>query len=46
MSPDDFIITCFCLVDETLPCLAEDKWVRERGSKPTLSDCKVIFFNL
>lgn len=42
MSLDDFIITCFCLIDEMLPCLTGGKSVRERGPKPTLSDSEVI----
>lgn len=46
MSLDDFIITCFCLVDEMLRCLTGDKRVRERGPKPTLSDSEVITIEL
>jgi hypothetical protein len=42
MSLDDFIITCFCLIDEMLPCLTGGKSLRERGPKPTLSDSEVI----
>ncbi len=42
MSLDDFIITCFCLVDEMLPCIRGDKRVRERGPEPVLSDSEVI----
>lgn len=42
MSLDDFIITCFCLVDEMLPGLTADKGVRERGPQPVLSESEVI----
>src|SRR5215831_4871548 len=42
MSLDEFIITCFCLIDEMLPCIIGDKRVRARGPKPGLSDSEVI----
>jgi hypothetical protein len=31
MSLDDFIITCFCLIDEMLPRVTKGKSLRERA---------------
>src|SRR5437764_15244513 len=42
MGLDDFIITCFCMVDEMLPCVTGGKRVRERGPKPVLWGSEVI----
>lgn len=42
MSLDDFIITCFCLIDEMLPQVTGGKRVRQHGPQPKLSDSEVI----
>jgi hypothetical protein len=42
MNLDDFIITCFCIVDEMLPVITEGKRVRARGPEPVLSDSEVM----
>ncbi|HEX4207929.1 MAG TPA: hypothetical protein VHZ51_27760 [Ktedonobacteraceae bacterium] len=42
MNLDDFIITCFCLIDEMIPMAIKDQRVRARGPVPTLSDSEVI----
>jgi hypothetical protein len=42
MSLDDFIITCFCLIDEMIPYTTKGKRLRERGPQPKLADSEVI----
>ncbi len=42
MNLDDFIITCFCLIDEMLPEAVKGKRVRQRGPLPKLADSEVI----
>jgi len=42
MSLDDFIITCFCLIDEILPAATKGKRLRQRGPMPKLTDSEVI----
>ena len=42
MNLDDFIITCFCLIDEMLPVVTKGKRLRERGPMPKLADSEVI----
>jgi hypothetical protein len=42
MSLDDFIITCFCWIDDTLPSVTEGKKLRPAGPQPTMSDSEVI----
>ena len=42
MNLDDFIITCFCLLDELVPQATKGKRLRERGPMPKLSDSEVI----
>ncbi|HEY7419885.1 MAG TPA: IS982 family transposase [Ktedonobacteraceae bacterium] len=42
MSLDDFIITCFCLIDELMPEVTKGKRLRTRGAAPKLSDSEVI----
>ncbi len=42
MNLDDFIITCFCLIDEMLPLATKGKRLRERGPMPKLADSEVI----
>ena len=39
---EDFIITVYCLVDETLKHLLGSQKLRHRGFKPRLSDSEVI----
>jgi hypothetical protein len=46
MSLDDFIITCFCMIEEMLPSVTQGKRVRERGPHPILSDSEVITIEL
>ncbi len=42
MNLDDFIITCFCTIDELLPTVTQGKRLRECGPEPKLTDCEVI----
>lgn len=42
MSIDEFIIEVFCLVDDELEKLLNDKKLRQRGRYPDLSDSEVI----
>jgi hypothetical protein len=42
MDLDDFIITIFCLIDETIPTVLGGQRLRQRGAHPTLSDSEVI----
>jgi hypothetical protein len=42
MKLDDFIITCFCLIDEMLPTVTKGKRLRERGPMPKLADSEVV----
>lgn len=42
MNLDDFIITCFCLIDEMIPMITKDHPLRARGPVPKLSDSEVI----
>ncbi len=42
MNLDDFIITCFCLIDEMVPMILKDQRLRARGPEPKLSDSEVI----
>jgi hypothetical protein len=42
MSLDDFIIACFCLIDDALPIVLKGKAVRSRGPAPKLADSEVI----
>lgn len=42
MNLDDFIIPCFCVIDEMLPMITKDQRLRARGSAPKLSDSEVI----
>lgn len=42
MNLDDFIITCFCLIDELLPTVTKGKRLRERGPMPKLAVSLVI----
>src|SRR5258708_13115955 len=46
MNLDDFIITCFCLIDEMLPSVTQGKRLRERGPMPKLADSEVITMEL
>jgi hypothetical protein len=42
MNLDDFIITCFCLIDEMMPMITRDQRLRARGPAPKLADSEVI----
>jgi hypothetical protein len=42
MNLDDFIITCFCLIDEMIPMITKDQPLRTRGPAPKLADSEVI----
>jgi Transposase DDE domain len=42
MNLDDFIITCFCLIDELLPTVTKGKRLRARGPRPKLADSEVV----
>ena len=42
MNQDDFMITCFCLLDEMLPAVMKGTRLRERGPMPKLADSEVI----
>jgi hypothetical protein len=42
MNLDDFIITCFCMIDEMLPMVTQGERLRQRGPTPTLSDSEVL----
>jgi hypothetical protein len=42
MSLDDFIITCFCLIDDALPVITGGKRLRQAGPQPKVSDSEVI----
>src|SRR5205807_6301898 len=46
MNLDDFIITCFCLIDEMLPVVTKGTRLRERGPMPKLADSEVITMEL
>jgi hypothetical protein len=46
MSLDDFIITCFCWIDDALPAATAGKKVRASGPPPTMSDSEVITIEL
>ncbi|GHO83295.1 IS982 family transposase [Dictyobacter formicarum] len=42
MNLDDFIITCFCLIDEMVPMMTKEQPLRARGPMPKLCDSEVI----
>src|SRR6266487_3526428 len=42
MNLDDYIITCYCLIDEMMPLVTKGKRVRQRGPRPKLTDSEVI----
>lgn len=42
MSLDDFIITCFCWIDEMMPLITAGRRLRERGPMPKLTDSEVL----
>ena len=42
MNLDDFIITCFVLIDEMMPTVTKGKRLRERGPMPKLADSEGI----
>lgn len=46
MNLDDFIITCFCWIDDMLPSVTQGKKLRQAGPQPTMSDSEVITIEL
>ncbi len=46
MNLDDFIITCFCMIDEMLPTVTKGKRLRERRPLPKLAVSLVITMEL
>lgn len=42
MSLDDFIIPCFCWIDDTLPAVPEGKKIRPSSPQPNMSDSEVL----
>ena len=42
MNLDDFIITCFCWIDEMMPTITHGQKLRQRGPVPTMSDSEVL----
>jgi hypothetical protein len=42
MDLDDFMITVFCLIDETIPAVLDGQRLRERGPAPILYDSEVV----
>jgi len=42
MNLDDFIITCFCVIDEMLPTATKGKRLRTRVPLPKLADSEVV----
>lgn len=42
MNLDDFIITCFCWIDEMLPLMTHEQRLRQRGPSPKLSGSEVL----
>lgn len=42
MSLDDFIIICFCWIDDILPTVTKGQKLRSSGPQPTMSDSEVI----
>lgn len=42
MNLDDFIITCFCWIDDMLPTITKGQKLRQAGPPPKMSDSEVI----
>ena len=42
MDLDDFIITAFCIIDDTMNDILRHRRLRQRGPKPSLSDSEVL----
>ena len=42
MNLDDFVITCFCTIDEMLATVTKGKCLRHRSPQPKLADSEVI----
>ena len=42
MDLDDFIITAFCIIDDTMNDILQHRRLRQRGPKPALSDSEVL----
>ena len=46
MGLDTFIITAFCIIDDTMNDLLQHTRLRQRGPKPALSDSEVLTIEL
>ena len=42
MDLDDFIITAFCIIDDTMNDILQHRRLRQRGPKPALADSEVL----
>jgi hypothetical protein len=42
MNLDEFIITCFCWIDDMLPVITQGQRLRQRGPMPQLADSEVV----
>ena len=42
MGLDDFIISTFCIIDDTMNDILRHRRLRQRGPKPSLSDSEVL----
>nr|WP_236065074.1 hypothetical protein [Reticulibacter mediterranei] len=42
MNLDDFMITCFCMIDEMVPMIIKGQRLRARGPAPKLSESEAI----
>ncbi len=42
MNLDDYIITCFCWIDEMMPAITHSQRLRQRGPLPQLADSEVL----
>lgn len=46
MNLDDFILPCFCVIDEMLPTVTNGKRLRARGPMPKLADSELVTIQL
>jgi len=46
MNLDDFILPCFCVIDEMLPTVTKGKRLQARGPMPKLADSEVVTIQL
>ena len=42
MNLDDFILTCFCWIDDLMPLAMQEQRLRQRGPQPKLADSEVL----